>query len=68
MSEIRAFLENQKERLKIIKAWSRGAVTVTHVEELCRESIADIDRYLERHEESTEDEEEHRGDWGDFET
>ncbi len=41
----RAFLENEKERWKIVRGWSDKE----YVLKLCNESIADIDRYLERH-------------------
>jgi len=49
MSELREFLENQKERLKIIKLWCHRSIALKEIRGLCDESIADINRYLERH-------------------
>jgi len=48
MSELRAFLENQKERWGIVS--ERGSLVRTHIlDDFCKESIKDIDHYLERH-------------------
>lgn len=51
-SELRAFLENQKERWKVIKTWSENPMKPSYnllTLKLCEDSIADIDRYLQRY-------------------
>ena len=59
MSELRAFLENQKERWGIVKELSEwppiSPKTQGVINKLCEESIQDIDLYLERHEPAIED-------------
>ena len=55
----RAFLENQKERLEIIKS-ELGNVYHGSILKLCNDSITDIDRYLERHKPPVEEYEHYR--------
>jgi len=53
-SELRALLENQKDRWGIV----RDSIYAQHNSmcmKLCKESIADIDRYLERHKQPVEE-------------
>jgi len=59
MTELHAFLENQKERLELIKRWCDD----THqdiISNLCDESLKDIDRFLERHKPPAEEYEQFR--------
>lgn len=48
MSELHAFLENQKERWQLVQRWADDT-RWDIISNLCDESIKDIDFYLERH-------------------